>query len=88
MSDQVLKGRAKLVQTAAHRLSAEFGASGAAKIPVNLPTVLTRICDAFGVDRRHCVRNYPPIIEERLLTCSHTRELEPGRRTPQGRRPP
>jgi IclR family KDG regulon transcriptional repressor len=31
MSDQVLKSRAKLVQTAAHRLSAEFGASGAAK---------------------------------------------------------
>jgi DNA-binding IclR family transcriptional regulator len=31
MSDQVLKNRAKLVQTAAHRLSAEFGASGAPK---------------------------------------------------------
>jgi IclR family KDG regulon transcriptional repressor len=31
MSDHVLKSRAKLVQTAAHRLSAEFGASGAAK---------------------------------------------------------
>lgn len=31
MSDPVLKGRAKLVQAAAQRLSAEFGASGAAK---------------------------------------------------------
>lgn len=31
MSDQVLKSRAKLVQTAAARLSAEFGASGVAK---------------------------------------------------------
>ena len=31
MSDQVLKSRAKLVQTAATRLSAEFGASGVAK---------------------------------------------------------
>src|SRR6266436_6967364 len=31
MSDQVLKSRAKLVQTAAHRLSAEFGARDTAK---------------------------------------------------------
>jgi len=31
MSDQVLQGRAKLVQTAANRLSGEFGARGAAK---------------------------------------------------------
>ena len=31
MSDQVLKSRAKLVQTAATRLSAEFGANGVAK---------------------------------------------------------
>jgi hypothetical protein len=31
MSDQVLKSRAKLVQTAATRLSAEFGAGGGAK---------------------------------------------------------
>jgi hypothetical protein len=31
MSDQVLQSRAKLVQTAANRLSAEFGARGATK---------------------------------------------------------
>jgi hypothetical protein len=31
MSDPVLKSRAKLVQAAARRLSAEFGAGGAAK---------------------------------------------------------
>ena len=79
MSDQVLKSRAKLVQTAAipalRRVRRQRHREILLKPASELPT---RICDAFGVDRRDRVRNYPPTIKERL---SHSRIVGIGGRT-------
>src|SRR4029079_9405712 len=67
MTDQVLQSRAKLVQTAASRLSAEFGAPDLAKssrstsdpgLSVSFQTGLRVPRDAFGVGSRRRVRKY------------------------------
>ena len=79
MSDQVLKSRAKLVQTAAAPAVRRVRRPRHREVLLTpLPNRLKRICDAFGVDRRGCVRNYPPIIKERL---SHPRIARIGGRT-------
>ena len=79
MSDQVLKSRAKLVQTAAHPALCRVRRPRHREILLKPASELpTQICDAFGVDRRDRVRNYPPIIKERL---SHSRIVGIGGRT-------
>jgi len=70
MTDQILQSRAKLVQAAAGRLSADSAPRIWTKAwprPPEIPTRCQRVRDASGVDRRNCNRKHHTIIEKRIL---------------------
>ena len=84
LSNQALQSRAKIVQAAANRLSAEFGAKGRREI---LLTADSRDCDAFGVDSGRGAPEISSNNKKTSLTFSHTPELEKDVATHLGRRP-